>query len=92
MNATIEKKDQHTLVIEVSATVEEVTGAFKSATQRIADQVSIPGFRKGKAPRKVLENRIGEEAFVAEAFEALVNKTYPKALEELKIEPVVHPE
>ena len=92
MNATIEKKDQHTLVIQVSATVEEVTGAFKSATQRIANQVNIPGFRKGKAPRKVLENRIGQEAFIAEAFEALVNKTYPKALEELKIEPVVHPE
>ena len=92
MNATMEKKDQHTLVIQVSATVEEVTGAFKSATQRIANQVNIPGFRKGKAPRKVLENRIGQEAFIAEAFEALVNKTYPKALEELKIEPVVHPE
>jgi trigger factor len=92
MNVSTEKKDQHTLVIEVSVSEEEVKKAFASATQRIANQVSIPGFRKGKAPRNVLENRIGKEAFEAEAFEAVVNRTYPKALEELSVEPVVQPE
>lgn len=92
MNVTTEKKDQHTLVLEVSATTEEVNKAFETATQRIANQVNIPGFRKGKAPRKVLESRIGIEAFQAEAFEVLVNKTYPKALEEQNVEPVVQPE
>ena len=92
MNVSTEKKDQHTLVIEVSVSEEEVKKAFASATQRIANEVSIPGFRKGKAPRNVLENRIGKEAFEAEAFEAVVNRTYPKALEELSVEPVVQPE
>lgn len=92
MNVTTEKKDQHTLVLEVSFTADEVAKAFKSASQRIANQVNIPGFRKGKAPRNVLESRIGHEAFQAEAFEFLVNKTYPQALEEAAVEPVVQPE
>ena len=92
MNVTTEKKDQHTLVLEVNVTAEEVNKAFQTATQRIANQVNIPGFRKGKAPRKVLEGRVGFEAFEGEAFEALVGKTYPKALEEANADPVVRPE
>lgn len=92
MNVTTEKKDQHTLVLEVSFTSDEVAKAFKNATARIANQVNIPGFRKGKAPRNVLESRIGQEAFQAEAFEFLVNKTYPQALDQEKVEPVVQPE
>ena len=92
MNVTAEKKDLHTWVLEVSATPEEVEKAFKTATQRIANQVSIPGFRKGKAPRQILENRIGKEAFVEEAFEVLVGRTYPEALKQDDINPVARPE
>ena len=56
----------------------------KSCT-KIANNVNIPGFRKGKAPRAIIEMHYGKEAVKQEAFELVANKAYSDALEQEKI-------
>ncbi|MCQ2361925.1 MAG: trigger factor [Acidaminococcaceae bacterium] len=90
MSSTFERKgNAGTLVFTIPAT--EVDAAFKNAVTKIANNVNIPGFRKGKAPRKVIENHYGIEAIKSEAFQMVVNKAYQKALEEHKLVPVADP-
>ncbi|MDF2499770.1 MAG: tig [Anaerosporomusa subterranea] len=91
MRVTAEKIDNHKIVLEVEIPQPEVDKAFDRAYQRLANKVNIPGFRKGKAPRKILEARLGKEALADEAFELLAPQAYSKALDEQQIEPVSRP-
>ena len=59
--------------------------------QKIAGQVNIPGFRKGKAPRNIIEMHYGKEAVKQEAFELVANQCYTEALEQEKLIPVSDP-
>ena len=92
MKVTAEKIDNHKIVLEVEIPQPEVDKAFDRAYQRLANKVNIPGFRKGKAPRKILEARLGKEALAEEAFELLAPPAYSKALDEQQIEPVSRPQ
>ena len=59
--------------------------------QRSKDQFQIDGFRKGKAPRSIIEKKYGEHIFVDDAINDLLTVEYPKALKELDIEPIESP-
>lgn len=59
--------------------------------QKLAGQVNIPGFRKGKAPRNIIEMHYGKEAVKQEAFELVANQCYTEALEQEKLIPVSDP-
>ncbi len=72
------------LTIEVS--VEEVKPFVDEAAKRIGKEVSIKGFRKGKVPYDVLAQHIGEATIYEEAFNAVVEATYPKAIDQEKLE------
>ncbi|WP_346355712.1 trigger factor [Azotosporobacter soli] len=91
MKATMEKIDNHTVVFEVEVPAAELTKGMERAYQSLASKVNIPGFRKGKVPRNVLEKRIGKEAILDEAFELVATPAYNKALDEHKVEPVSRP-
>ncbi len=68
MNISVERvANEATIKIELPAA--EVNKGFAKAVQKIAGQVNIPGFRKGKAPRSILERHVGKEAIQQEAFE-----------------------
>ena len=92
MKVTAERIDNHKLVLQIEVPQPEVAKAVQRAYQKLAAQVNIPGFRKGKAPRKVLEMRIGKESILDEAFEILAPEAYNKALDEQNVEPVTRPE
>lgn len=90
MNVTVERAgNDATLKITLSA--EEVNKGFKKAVAKIAGQVNIPGFRKGKAPRNIIEMHYGKEAVKQEAFELVANQCYTEALEQEKLIPVSDP-
>lgn len=91
MKVNVEKIDNHNRVLEIEIPQPEVAKALDKAYHKLAGQVNIPGFRKGKAPRHILEMRIGKEALLDEAFELLASKAYVKALDEQNIEPVSRP-
>jgi len=77
--------------LELTVPEAEVKQAFANAITKIANQVNIPGFRRGKAPRKVIENYYGVDAIKGEAYQMVINKAYQKALEEHKIFVVADP-
>lgn len=90
MNISVERvANEATIKIELPAA--EVNKGFAKAVQKIAGQVNIPGFRKGKAPRNILERHVGKEAIQQEAFEIVANDCYRKAMADEKLIPVSDP-
>lgn len=91
MSLQVEKleKNMAKLTIEVSA--EELEKAIEGAYQKNKNKISIPGFRKGKAPRKMIEQMYGREVFYEDAANALIPDAYEKALEECTEEIVSSP-
>ena len=71
---------------------EDLAKAYDKAAKKVAQKVNIPGFRKGKAPLKVLERAVGKDYILQEAGEAIISETLPKALEEQNIDIVARPE
>ena len=91
MNVSVTREgNDATLKISVSAA--EVDKSFKQAVARIANQVRIPGFRPGKAPRNIIEMHYGKGAVKEEAFNICVNRAYQEAIEAEKLMPVSDPE
>ena len=91
MKVTVEngENQQVTLTIEVEAA--EVNKAVEQACKRLANRVSIPGFRKGKAPRMIVERHVGKDAVLQEAFDIVAPKALSKAFDAQKIDPVTRP-
>ena len=77
---------------ELHISGEEYVRALESAYRRLAARYQIPGFRKGKAPRKVIEKSYGENVFWDNEFDALVQHAYSDALAEHNIIPELQPE
>lgn len=91
MSLQVEKleKNMAKLTIEVSA--EELGKAIESAYQKTKNKVSIPGFRKGKVPRKMIEQMYGKGVFYEDAANELIPQAYAEALEECGEEIVSQP-
>lgn len=90
MNVTVERVENEA-TLKITAPAAEVNAGYKKAVKKIADQVNIPGFRKGKAPRAIIEMHYGKEAVKQEAFEIVANKAYSEALDQEKLIPVSDP-
>lgn len=84
MNVTVERVENEA-TLKITAPAAEVNAGYKKAVQKIADQANIPGFRKGKAPRAIIEMHYGKEAVKQEAFEIVANKAYSEALDQEKL-------
>ena len=77
--------------LKITAPAAAVADGFKKAVAKIANEAKIPGFRKGKAPRKIVEMYFGKEAVIGEAYGIVANKAYTEALVEQRTEnPCVH--
>jgi len=90
MNVTVERVENEA-TLKITAPAAEVNAGYKKAVKKIADQANIPGFRKGKAPRAIIEMHYGKEAVKQEAFEIVANKAYSEALDQEKLIPVSDP-
>jgi trigger factor len=78
--------------LSVEVPFDELQPALAAAYKRIGSQVSIPGFRKGKVPARVIEQRFGRGAVLEEAINEALPKAYDDAVREAKIMPVGRPE
>ncbi len=92
MNVKTEAIDQHKVKMTVEVGAEEVQKAFKRAVSDISSRINLKGFRKGKAPRKILEMYIGKDSLAGEAENILINDTWGRALDSEKLTPVTRPE
>lgn len=91
MKATVEKIDQHSVVIEIEVDEKRMEVAYQKAYKKVVQKILVPGFRKGKAPRVLLEARFGKEILFEEAVEIIVPEAYMEAVNDQKIEPIEQP-
>ncbi len=92
MSTTVEKIASNKVKLSFDIDSAKFDEAMGKAYLKVRNQVSIPGFRKGKAPRKMIENMYGEGVFYDEAFELIFDEVYGPYIEENKIEVVDRPE
>ena len=92
MSLQVEKleKNMAKLTIEVSA--DDLEKALQSAYMKQKNKISLPGFRKGKVPRQMIEKMYGAEIFYDDAANALIPKAYADAYDECELEIVSRPE
>lgn len=88
MKVTTERLPKSLLALDIELDRDQVEKGLDRAARRISQKVNIPGFRKGKAPRFIVENYFGRAALIEEAYEDLVNRSFREALEQEQIEPV----
>lgn len=88
MKVTTEKLPKSLLALDIELDREQVEKGLDRAARRLSQKVNVPGFRKGKAPRFIIENYFGRAALVEEASEDLINKAFKEALQQHEITPV----
>ncbi|ANQ64492.1 trigger factor [Staphylococcus equorum] len=92
MTATWEKKEGNEGVLTVTVPAEKVDKAIDQAFKKVVKQINVPGFRKGKVPRQIFEQRFGVEALYQDAVDILLPEAYGEAIDESGIKPVDQPE
>ena len=92
MSSKVEKLSSNQVKISFEIPAEEFDKAMQQAYLKERGKISIPGFRKGKAPRNVIEMHYGKGVFYEDALDELFPALYTAAIEENKLEPVDRPE
>lgn len=92
MKVTTERIEGSRVVLNIETDKEEMDKSMEKAYRRLATKTAVPGFRKGKAPRPMLERYLGREALVEEAANLLLVETYDKAIEEHKVDAIARPQ
>lgn len=92
MSAVLVSKEKNRAVFTVELPSEKLEEAIQKAYLKNKSRFSLPGFRKGHVPRKILEMNYGVEIFFEEAVNMLLPDAYEEAVEELELEPVAQPE
>ncbi len=91
MNTTIEKQPENVVKVDIEIPAKEAANYYNNAAKRLAQYVNIPGFRKGKAPRNILEQHIGEERIKHEALENALPKIFADVIKENNFDVVTQP-
>lgn len=92
MSAVLVSKEKNRAVFTVELPGEKLEEAIQKAYLKNKSRFSIPGFRKGHVPRKIIEMNYGVEIFYEDAVNMLLPDAYEEAIEELDLEPVAQPE
>ncbi len=91
MEARLEKIENSEAYISVKVNAEQLEDGLQKAYQKVVKEVSLPGFRRGRVPRQLLEARFGAEILYQDAIEYIVPGVYADALKELDLEPIGTP-
>ena len=90
--ATFEKLSSNKVKLSFVVAPEKFDEALQTAYHKMVKKISIPGFRKGHAPMKVIENYYGASVFYEEALDVLFPALYQEAIAEHSVQPVDRPE
>ncbi len=91
MKVTKEKVENSQVFLTIEMEPAEVEAALEKSYNRLVKKTNIPGFRKGKAPRAVVERNIGQESFLQDALNHLIPQACEQAIEEQKIDALAQP-
>lgn len=91
MNTTIEKQPENVVKVDIEIPAKDAVNYYNNAAKKLAQYVNIPGFRKGKAPRNIVEQNIGEERIKHEALESALPKIFTEVIKENDLDVVAQP-
>jgi trigger factor len=91
LKTSVERVNPTRVKLNIEVTPEEFKPSLDHAYEHIAQQVNVPGFRKGKIPATLLDQRVGRPAILAHAINDGLDGIYKKALEESKLRPLGQP-
>ena len=92
MAAKWEKLEGNVGVLTIEVDAKEVNNSIDAAFKKVVKTINVPGFRKGKMPRPLFEQRFGIESLYQDALDIILPKAYGEAIDEAGIFPVAHPE
>ena len=92
MEVTEKKRKGNNLKLNIKVEPEKVDQALEQAYREVAKEVSVPGFREGKVPRKVLEAKYGPEILHKDALDIIIPDAYSEAISEIGAEPIDRPD
>ena len=91
MKVTRDKMENRQAFLTIEMEPPEIEASLEAAYQRLVKKTNVPGFRKGKAPRAMLERYIGRESLLEDAFNSLIPRACEDALKEQEIEAFARP-
>ena len=91
MSSKILKKEKNIVTIEFTVSPEEFEKAVNKAYLKVKKSINVQGFRKGKAPRHIIEKKYGKSIFYDDALDFAVQEEYPKAVTENKLDVIDSP-
>ena len=91
MKTKLERIERNEVALEIEVDADRLERAMDKAYRKVVTKINIPGFRKGKAPRQVLEAFLGKEVLFEDALEEVIPQAYDEAVKETEIEPVSQP-
>jgi len=92
VKVTREKTEDSQVFLTIEMEPAEVEESLEKSYYRLVSKTNIPGFRKGKAPRAILERYIGKESLLEDAINRLLPEAYEKAIKEQEIEAIAQPQ
>lgn len=92
MEVSVKEIENQQVELEITVPAADLDKEYDAAWKRIANQINVPGFRKGKAPKFIVERNVGKDNVLREAFDGLANKTFGEALDQKNIEIVTRPQ
>jgi trigger factor len=87
----IEREEDGTVKLTITLPKDAVKKAREEVTAEIVKQVNLPGFRKGKAPQKLAEDKINQETVVQETLKRILPQAYAEAVQEHSLRPIMNP-
>lgn len=91
MSSKLLKKEKNLVTLEFTVSQEEFEEAVNKAYLKVKNNITVQGFRKGKAPRHIIETKYGKSIFYDDALDFAVQEAYPKAVTELKLDVIDSP-
>ena len=91
MKTTIEKQPENIVKVDIEIPAKDAVSYYNNAAKRLAQYVNIPGFRKGKAPRNIVEQNIGEDRIKHEALESALPRIFSEVIKENDFDVVAQP-
>jgi trigger factor len=92
MGFKLEMEEKNKATLEISVDEEKYAKSVQSTVRKLGQQVNIPGFRKGKAPRHIIERHVGKEYILDEAAQPLIGPAYFATLDEAQLDPIAPPQ
>ena len=91
MSVNLEKNENNEVLMDIKVEANEVKSAYDRACKRVSQYVNIPGFRKGKAPQKIVEKHVGVEYIQRDVLDAILPKLFSETIKSNNLDTITDP-